>query len=555
MTSDAVILDGYVDEPTCLGVPPYLSPYVRYCAGVLVEHGFHPSYVTIDQVRREPIRLWQMEEARIVVVVAGLTVPGKYLGGTPASLIEIQQIGNALRKPRKVLGGPILLGYAGRGGKKAVQQAITGYDMLLQGSPAGSLNAYLVEKEPHASLSYSDIDRWACEGSAIITEHPSFPYLMVELETASGCPRTVEGGCSFCTERFAGPPVYRSVEGIAAEVSALYAHGARHFRLGKQPDLLVYGSKGGAYPRPRPECLDALFHSLRKAAPDLATLHIDNVNPATISRHEEAARESLHIIVQGHTPGDVAALGMETADPAVVRANNLKADAEEVKFAMQVINEVGAGRKGGVPELLPGLNFVLGLAGETRETYQLNRAFLEDVQRSGMLVRRVNLRQVMPFEGTVAYTNNTLGRYPQEFEQFKKWVRESFDLPMLRRVFPVGTIIKRIVVEVSGNLSFGRQMGSYPILVGIPLPLPTKTVYDAVVVDHGMRSITALPLPVDVNRLPLTALSWIPGVGKKRAAQILRRRPIHSLEEFRKIAGLTPIDGVLSFSFPSTPLL
>jgi radical SAM superfamily enzyme with C-terminal helix-hairpin-helix motif len=547
MSSDAVILDGYVDEPTCLGVPPYISPYIRYLAGVLAEHEYHPSYLTIDQVRQDPTRFRLLEEAKIVVVIAGLTVPGKYLGGTPATLREIQQIGNALRTPDKALGGPILLGYAGEGGKKAVQQAISGYDVLLEGSPAGSLDAYLSGRVPHTALSYLDIDRWAKSGSMIIHEHPSFPYLMVELETASGCPRTVEGGCSFCTERFAGPPTYRSVEGIAAEVSALYIQGARHFRLGKQPDLLVYGSSGGAYPRPRPDLLETLFRSLRAAAPELQTLHIDNVNPGTISRHEEAARAALRIIVDGHTPGDVAALGIETADPAVVRANNLKAEAEEVETAIQVINEIGGERHRGVPHLLPGLNFVLGLAGETKDTYRLNRAFLERILGSGMLVRRVNIRQVMPFAGTPAYTENTLGRYRKEFEIFKRWVRESFDLPMLQRVFPTGTVLERVIIEVSGGISFGRQMGSYPILVGIPLTLPMKTVHNMVVVDHGMRSLTALPIPVQVNLLAPSALPWIPGVGKKRAGQILCERPIRSLQDFRKIVGPTPIDPFLSF--------
>jgi radical SAM superfamily enzyme with C-terminal helix-hairpin-helix motif len=547
MTSEAIILDGYVDEPTCLGVPPYISPYIRYMAGVLVEHEFSPSYLAIDQLRRDTTRLTVLEDAKIVVVIAGLTVPGKYLGGVPASLREIQQLGSALRKPLKVLGGPILLGYAGEGGKMAVQQAIGGYDVILEGSPAGSLDAYLCGKEAHAALSYRDIDRWAEKGSPIIREHPSFPYLMVELETASGCPRTVEGGCSFCMERFAGPPVYRSVEGIDREVASLHAQGARHFRLGKQPDLLVYGSHGGAYPRPRPELLDELFRSLRAAAPELETLHIDNVNPGTIARHEDAARDALRVIVEGHTTGDVAALGMETADPRVVQANNLKAEAEEVETAIRVINEVGGERRNGVPELLPGLNFVLGLAGETKDSYRLNREFLERVLRSGMLVRRVNIRQLMPFPGTPAYTHNTLGQYHREFEIFKSWVRRSFDLPMLRRVFPTGLVMRRVVVEISGDLSFGRQMGSYPILVGIPVPLPKMTVHDLVVVDHGMRSLTALPIPVPINRLSSSALSWIPGVGKKRAGQIARHRPLRSLEDLRKIVGPTPIDPYISF--------
>ena len=29
------ILDGYLDEPSCLGVPPYISPHVSYTFGAL----------------------------------------------------------------------------------------------------------------------------------------------------------------------------------------------------------------------------------------------------------------------------------------------------------------------------------------------------------------------------------------------------------------------------------------------------------------------------------------------------------------------------------------
>ncbi|MDD1675808.1 MAG: radical SAM protein [Methanomicrobiales archaeon] len=549
MTSEALILDGYVDEPTCLGVPPYISPYVRYLAGVMQEHDYAPSYLTIDQVRTDPAVLQKKESAGLLVVIAGITVPGKYLGGSPATLTEIRQIGSTLPMTTKVLGGPILRGYAGMGGRRALQQEITGYDALLEGSPAGSLDAYLSGAETDTRLrSYEEVDRWARAGASIIRQHPSFPYLMCELETASGCPRTLEGGCSFCTERFAGEPIYRSPSGIAGEVSALHTHGARHFRLGKQPDLLVYGSRGGsAFPTPVPERLEKLFRSVREAAPELATLHIDNVNPGTIARHEDAAKKALEVIVRGHTPGDVAALGMETADPAVIRANNLKAMPEEVERAIRVINEVGAERNRGIPELLPGLNFVLGLSEETPATYLLNRQFLERIRASNMLIRRVNLRQVMPFEGTPAYENNTLGRYPGEFATFKSWVRESFDLPMLQRVFPTGTVLGQVIIEVTGSVSFGRQMGSYPILVGIPQVLQKRNVVDVVVVDHGMRSITALPVPVMVNLLPPSALSWIPNVGKKRVARILRRRPVRSLEEFREIAGAGPIDRYLSF--------
>jgi radical SAM superfamily enzyme with C-terminal helix-hairpin-helix motif len=90
-------------------------------------------------------------------------------------------------------------------------------------------------------------------------------------------------------------------------------------------------------------------------------------------------------------------------------------------------------------------------------------------------------------------------------------------------------------------------MGSYPILVGIPVPLARRSVVDAVVVDWGMRSVTALPVPIEINTLPVTALKWLPGVGKKKAAAVLVKRPFRNLETFRKVAGSSGIDPYLKF--------
>lgn len=546
MGAEAFILDGYVDEPACLGVPPYISPYVRTVAGVLADHGYEVRYLTIDQLRSDPTRLNSVNTTELTVMIAGVTVPGKYLGGTPATLTEIQQIGTALNRPKTLIGGPIGFGYSPQGGQKAVRQAIGGFDVMLEGSVAEALDAYLRGGEPRGMLDYVRSDAWIAAGSGIVRQHPSFPFVMCELETARGCSHGAYGGCSFCTERFYGHPNYRSITGIANEVKALYAHGARHFRVGRQPDILAYGAGSGEYPAPEPETIDRLFGAIRMAAPELSTLHIDNTNPATIARHEDAAREALRAIVRHHTAGDVAAFGMETADPAVVAANNLKAQAEEVFHAIEIVNEVGGMRRDGIPELLPGLNFVCGLAGETEKTYDLNEQFLTRVLDAGLQVRRVNIRQLMPFEITPAYDNNTLGKHESRFRKFKEHVRQRIDLPMLKRVFPIGTVLRNVIVEESGDPSFGRQMGSYPILVGIPLRIAPRTVFDVVVVDWGMRSITALPVPIAINTLPASALRWMPGIGKQHLAAIVARRPFRTLDEFRGVAGRTPLDHLIA---------
>ena len=547
MPAEAYILDGYVDEPACLGVPPYLSPYIRTVAGALIGHKYTVRYLTIDQLRKDPLSINKLDRVNLLVLIAGVTVPGKYLGGIPATLNEILQVGHMLRGPKKLIGGPIGFGYAPEGGQRAIKQVISGFDALLDGEPAVALDNYLTGNDPVGLLDYSRTDPWSVTGSGIIEQHPDYPYVMCELETARGCSHGATGGCSFCTEPFYGMPRYRDTTAVSAEVAALHAHGARHFRVGRQPDILAYGAGAGEYPAPEPEKLEQLFSAIRTAAPELKTLHIDNTNPATIARHEDAAREALRVIIRHHTSGDVAAFGMETADPAVVAANNLKARSDEVFRAIQVVNEEGGKRRDNVPELLPGLNFVCGLAGETETTYELNEQFLDRVLKAGLSVRRVNIRQVMPFEGTPAFKNNMLGKYDRRFKQFKDNVRNKIDFPMLQRVFPIGTVLGDVRVEVSGDLSFGRQMGSYPILVGIPLRLPERTVTDVVVVDWGMRSVTALPVPVAINTLPASALMWLPGVGKKNIAAMIAKRPFRDLEAYRKVAGLSVLDGVMRF--------
>lgn len=553
MSAEAWILDGYVDEPACLGVPPYISPYIRTVAGALIGHRFTVRYLTIDQLRQDPHTITLLDHAGLLVMITGVTVPGKYLGGSPATLNEIQQVGHMLRGPEKLIGGPIGFGFASEGGKRAINQVISGFDILLKGEPAVALDNYLTGNEPAGTLDYQLTDPWSVTGSRIIEQHPDYPYVMCEMETARGCPHGAMGGCSFCTEPFYGTPKYRRIAAIADEVAALYTHGARHFRVGRQPDILVFGAGGGEYPAPRPDHIESLFSSIRAAAPDLRTLHIDNTNPATIARHEEESREALRAIIRYHTPGDVAALGMETADFAVVAANNLKADANEVFRAIQIVNEEGGMRRDNVPELLPGLNFVCGLAGETEKTYDLNEQFLMHVRDIGLLLRRVNIRQVMPFEGTPAYAQNTLGKNDRRFRTFKDFVRKKIDLPMLQRVYPVGTVLRDVRIEISGDLSFGRQMGTYPILVGIPVRLPIRSIIDAVVVDWGMRSVTALPVPVEINTLPASAIKWLPGVGRKKMAAVIAKRPFTNLAEYRKVAGSSVVDTVIHINPPQIP--
>ena len=89
-----------------------------------------------------------------------------------------------------------------------------------------------------------------------------------------------------------------------------------------------------------------------------------------------------------------------------------------------------------MPKLLPGLNFIAGLNGETEETYRLNMQLLNQIKNLGLMLRRINIRQV---EGS------GFQEVPrEEFRRFKSEVRSEIDTPMLQSILPIGTILKDV---------------------------------------------------------------------------------------------------------------
>jgi radical SAM superfamily enzyme with C-terminal helix-hairpin-helix motif len=555
----ALIIDGYVDEPACLGVPPYLSPYPRYIAGALRERGLSENnihYLTIDTLRENPPGAGGLiGKADLLIVIAGMTVPGKYLRASPITPGEIEAIFRAAGGV-KVIGGPIRLGFSSEGGRAAkgteggicLEGAALArmdieafvYDILDgQGGTCGSevspSGLKIPEAIEHRFRTTAEIGRWGLKGAFLIRQHPDYPYCMCELETYRGCGRQVH--CSFCTEPFYGVSDYRPVEDVISEVSALYSHGARYFRIGRQPDLFSYHGTdvGGPVPKPEPDVIERLYRGIRSSAPELSVLHMDNANPITLATYPEESEQILKTIIKYHTAGDVTAFGMESADPRIIAANFLKASSEEVFEAIKLVNRFGAVRgANGLPEILPGINFVHGLMGESKKTFQLNYDFLKHVLDSGLLLRRINIRQVMAFPGTPIYGKDEATRkHKKLFLDYKEQVRKTIDLPMLRRVVPEGTVLRDVMCEVhEKGLTFGRQLGSYPLLVGIPASLPLRKFTDVTVTGHGMRSITGIPYPLPINKASFSLVRELPGLGRKAADSIIAGIPYTDREDF-----------------------
>ncbi|MEM2727201.1 MAG: radical SAM protein [Archaeoglobaceae archaeon] len=513
----ALILDGYVDEPSCLGVPPFISPYPRFIYGLLKHAGISAVYKTIDSFREDYKLKEELKDFDLLFIIAGIAVPGKYLGGKPLSKKEIFSLNLA---KKNILLGPIYL--------ELSKEDISKFeDSLIE------VVEFPFEKKLCELLGIDfNLDKFLIAGADVVKQHPEFPNVICEIETYRGC---YWAKCSFCIERFQKFCI-RDPKNVVSEIKALYDSGVRYFRLGKQTDFFTYlADFKYDFPKPDPEALKQFHRAIWDNCPKIKTLHLDNVNPKTIAEYPEESKEIIKTVAIYQTPGNVAAFGLETADEIVMRKNTLCATPEEVMKAVELMNKYGRfSGYNGLPLLLPGLNFVIGLKGETKETFEENFEFLKEVLAKGLLLRRINIRQVKIFPKTPMEKEGygRLLKHKRYFNSFKNRVREEIDNVMLRKILPKGRKITDLRVEIEGDISFARQIATYPILVGLIGAHKKGTFLDARVVDYGYRSVTAVESPINVNNAKSDQLRALIG---SKSVEILKRRPFAGIEEVEEI--------------------
>ena len=565
-----LILDGYEDEPAAFGVPPYVGFHIRYVCGVLEQHKIDYSYMTIDQWRltsqQEREDLLRTTEG--FVCIAGAVVPGRYIRGTPISRKESTELIRLLPRDIPALFG----GWAVRGWKQQGWLPLRSNLFLAVQDTDATLNQFLKNGTwKHERRNAEEWTTWAQLGatSKAVTHHPDLGTdekkgpLTYEVEVYQGCVR-FKRGCKFCIEPKKGIPIWRTPDDIIREVKLAHDSGVQHVRLGGMTDTYTYmaeGVKDLEYPIPNPEPIAQLLHGLREDD-RLGILHTDNGNPSIIAENIEPSTEITKTLVETLSDGAVLSFGLESADPSVHAANWLNCDAQQLKTALRLINQYGRGRgERGLPKLLPGLNFIAGLNGERPETYDMNLNLLRELRNEGLLLRRINIRQV---EG------EGFQEIPQsEFKQFKSAVRETIDTPLLQELFPLGHVLRdvhwethdgrtRLPVHLTeehtgkhihgrAGLTFGRQIGAYPILIGVPYHIPLESSSNIMITGHGARSITGVEVGLDINSVTEKQLEAIPGIGKKGAwnlisarARLKRKETAPSLERIFETAKIEP---------------
>ena len=428
-----LVLDGYEDEPAAFGVPPYVGFHIRYVCGVLEQHKIDYTYLTIDQWRlfSEEERAHHLRELEGFVCIAGAVVPGRYIRGTPISRKESTELIRTL--PRNI---PALFGgWAVRGWKQQGWFPLRSNLFLAVQDTDATLNGFLKTGSwKHERRTSEEWTSWAQHGakSKAVLQHPDLGTeekkgpLTYEVEVYQGCVR-YKRGCKFCIEPKKGVPIWRTPEDIIQEVKLAHDAGVQHVRLGGMTDTYTYmaeGVKELEYPIPNPEPIAKLLHGLRQDE-RLNILHTDNGNPSIIAENIEPSREITKTLVETLSDGAVLSFGLESADPNVHVENWLNCDSNQLKTALRLINQYGRERgKRGLPKLLPGLNFIAGLNGERTETYDMNINLLRELRKEGLLLRRINIRQVEG-EGFQDIPED-------EFKRFKSTVRDTIDSPLLQ---------------------------------------------------------------------------------------------------------------------------
>ncbi|KIF69494.1 hypothetical protein HY68_14375 [Streptomyces sp. AcH 505] len=497
MPKHSVVLDCYTVEPSGLGVPPYVSTYVRAAWSALTraKHGAEVKYLTIDDVRwclaggkaavAEPFSdpltysatvnrahaVQLLRDADSVVVIAGDKVPSVHLHAVNASLEEIARAMACVRGRRYLLGPMATYAksnpeYAGL--FDAVHtHTITAGDLAL-GSSAGA---------PYGQLRS---DRGSFTG---LVEQMLWKPI-AELELYRGCTRRVF--CDFCNEPGKSPMVaFREVEDVIEETEQLYAAGVRNFRLGQQTCFFSYQNRDT-------EVIRSLLAGIRERCPELEVLHIDNADPLAVA--SPSGKRIAHLVAEYCTEGNCAPMGIESFDAKVIDANHLTCTPEILMRAVEHVNDAGAARgPGGLPKLLPGLNLIYGLPGESHATHIANLYWLGRILDAGLLCHRTNVRLARAFAGTPLAAMGELGPLPSS-EHFTSWKADidfGWDQPMKERVYPAGLRIPGLHSYFVGrNGTWWRRLGSYSIqIVEESSATPLGTEADLTVTGHSPRVI------------------------------------------------------------------
>ena len=110
-----------------------------------------------------------------------------------------------------------------------------------------------------------------------------------------------------------------------------------------------------------------------------------------------------------------------------------------------------------------------------------------------LLLRRINIRQAAVLPGTYLEKeggNKYLRKNKKYYWKWRNDIRQKVDWPLLKKLVPVGRVLSDVYTEIyDGKTTFCRQLGTYPLVIGVMGRLPLKKKIKIKVVSHMLRSI------------------------------------------------------------------
>ncbi|MFT4313167.1 MAG: hypothetical protein ACMXYA_02065, partial [Candidatus Woesearchaeota archaeon] len=102
-------------------------------------------------------------------------------------------------------------------------------------------------------------------------------------------------------------------------------------------------------------------------------------------------------------------------------------------------------------------------------------------------------RQVVPFYGTKLYNeakNKFIKKNRKRYFSWRKDIREGIEGVLMPRMFPKGLVIKDCLAEThKQGVTYFRQLGTYPIIIGVKGKFPLKVFHDIKIKDYMLRSL------------------------------------------------------------------
>jgi len=110
------------------------------------------------------------------------------------------------------------------------------------------------------------------------------------------------------------------------------------------------------------------------------------------------------------------------------------------------------------------------------------------------MIRRINIRKVTPLVGTKLHSdvgNKFLRKNSKFYWKWRDKIRKDIDYNMLNLITPIGHVLKDVRADIhDGNTTFCRQIGTYPLIVGVKERLELGKFYNVKITSHMLRSVT-----------------------------------------------------------------